>query len=61
MVASIQHIVALAGGMKKKGGGLIKLEDFAPQLRKPEDREKKLQRQLMMLAANQKAKPNGRK
>jgi ribosomal protein L29 len=49
--------------MKKKGGGPLKLEDFAPELRtkSPEERESKLKAQLMALAANSKRKtPHGK-
>lgn len=44
--------------MKKKGGGQLKLEDFAPELKNksPEEREAKLKAQLMALAANSKQK-----
>jgi len=44
--------------MKKKGGGPLKLEDFAPELKNktPEEREAKLKAQLIALAANSKRK-----
>jgi hypothetical protein len=49
--------------MKKKGGGPLKLEDFAPELKNksPEEREAKLKAQLMALAAIAKRKkPHGK-
>jgi hypothetical protein len=56
--ASMQHIIALAGGMKKRGGGQLRLEDFAPELKDktPEEREAKLKAQFKAMAEASKRK-----
>lgn len=54
-LASISHVIALAGGMKRKGGGKLTIEDFLPKsiakkTSDPKAAEEKLKRQFMALA-----------
>lgn len=52
--ASLQHIIALAGGMKKQGGGKLTIFDFAPDLKQeqtPEQKEAVLKSRLIAMAA----------
>jgi len=49
----MRYIVAIAGGMKRKTGGTLTLEDFLPQSIKPEPKqldEAALKARLMAMA-----------
>jgi hypothetical protein len=62
--ASIMHVIAMAGGMKKRGGGSFKLEDFAPELKKksPEEMERAAKAFFIKASMQQnRKKTNGKK
>lgn len=57
--ASLCHVIAVAGGLKKRNGMQFQLTDFAPDLKEietPEEQEQKVKMQLMKLAAAQSQK-----
>lgn len=64
--AQLEMTIALAGGMKKKGGGKLSLSDFLPDFAKPkkknldpEESEAKLKAALIGMA--QRSNQNGKK
>jgi hypothetical protein len=48
-LAAVHHIVAVAGGMKKRGGGKLQFKDFLPQ-EDEHDTEETLKKKLMAMA-----------
>lgn len=57
--AELQLVIALAGGMKKQGGGKLSIFDFAPDLKPeqtPEQSEAMIKAYFVQMAEESKAK-----